>query len=64
MTGLSPSVNDSSYALWKKVAYNWWVVTQNAGLVGVNEPSVNDTEQDLQRKTAYYTALINDYLHP
>lgn len=57
-SGEYPSINDRSYDLWKKIAWNWYDYAVARGISGLNAPSVNDRVFDLQKKITYYTAAL------
>jgi hypothetical protein len=53
-----PAVNDRDYDLWKKIAWNLYGFAVDGGVEGLNAPSINDTQQVLQKKIAYYSAAV------
>lgn len=53
-----PSINDSEFSLWKKIAWNLFDYATAQGVAGLNAPSINDTQETLQKKSAYYTASL------
>lgn len=55
-----PSVNDSNQNLWFKVAYNWYEWAVSYGITGLRPPRFDDTESELMKKAAYYTARMAD----
>jgi len=58
-TGLYPSSLDREYDLLFKAATNLYNYALSNGGSGLNPPSLNDRDFDLQRKMAYYTASID-----
>lgn len=58
---LYPSPNDATpQNLWFKVAYNWYNWAVNFGITGLRPPRWDDTEAELIKKAAYYTARMAD----
>lgn len=57
-TGEYPSINDRSYDLWKKVAWNMYNWAIAAGKIGLNPPVINDTKETLLKKITYYSAAL------
>jgi hypothetical protein len=53
-----PSINDRDFDLWKKIAWNFYEFAVASGVTGLNPPSINDTQDNLQKKVAYYSASV------
>lgn len=58
MAGLTSDSSDNEASLWKKIAWNLYNAALFVGVTGLNPPSWNDNIQDLQKKSAYYTAAL------
>jgi len=59
MAGLYANSSDNISSLWKKIAWNLYNFALNSGASGLNPPSFNDNDVSLQKKIAYYTAVIS-----
>jgi hypothetical protein len=59
MAAMSPSVNDREETLWFKAAWNLYVAAIASGAVNLTPPRYGEMVFSLQKKAAYYTAIIN-----
>lgn len=63
-TGRLPSINDTEYNLWAKIAQNMYTFALDAGGTGLTPPNINDSEDILAKKTCYSSAVALDKLAP
>jgi hypothetical protein len=58
MSAIYPKFNDREFDLVLAAAWNFYDHAIAKGLVGLNPPSLNDTRENLLKKTCYYTASL------
>ena len=55
-----PEYNDRKYDLIAKIAWNFYTFALSRGAVGLDPISLNDTENVILKKIAYYVAATVD----
>jgi hypothetical protein len=58
MAASFPVWNDNARDLWRKIALNFYDVAIDLGAAGLTPPNWNDSIYDLEKKTAYFSAVI------
>lgn len=53
-----PYYGDNDPRLWLKIAQNFYEYAVAQGITGLNPPSSNDNQTNLEAKVAYYTAAL------